>query len=92
MIKSIKNKRLEQYFTKDDKKALNAKDIKRIERILDRLDSATVPDDMNMPGWDFHKLKGDRMGAWSVTVRKNWKITFRFKDGDAYDIDLEDYH
>ncbi len=47
---------------------------------------------MNIPGWKLHELKGDRSGEWSVTVRANWRITFRFENSDAYDINLEDYH
>jgi toxin HigB-1 len=47
---------------------------------------------MNLPGYRWHELKGDRQGTWSVTVNGNWRLTFTFKDGDAYDVDLEDYH
>ncbi len=92
MIRSFKHKGLEQYFTKDVKKALDAKDISKITRILDRLDAAAVAADMNIPGWDFHELKGNRKGVWSVAVRQNWKITFRFVNGEALDVNLEDYH
>jgi proteic killer suppression protein len=66
--------------------------LSKINRILDRLDAATVVTDMNIPGWNFHGLKGNRKGEWSVAVRKNWKITFRFVDGEALDVNLEDYH
>ena len=48
--------------------------------------------DMNQPTFRFHSLKGDRKGVWTVTVRANWRVTFRFEGGDAYDVDLEDYH
>jgi len=60
--------------------------------VLDRLDSAKTEKDMNIPGWDIHELKGKRKGVWSVSVRANWKITFRFENGDARDVNLEDYH
>lgn len=92
MIKSFKHKGLEQYFTKDSKKWLNAKDLPRIERILDRLDTALVIEDMNIPSWDLHELKGNRKGTWSVAVRNNWKITFLFEKAKVYNVDLEDYH
>ena len=92
MIKSFKHKGLEQFFIKDNKKLLDAKDLAKIGRILDRLEAATVVQDMNIPGWDFHELKGNRKGVWSVAVRKNWKITFGFENSDAYDVNLEDYH
>ncbi len=92
MIKNFKHKGLEQFFIKDIKKGLDAKDLAKISRILDRLDTATVPIDMNIPGWDFHELKGNRKGVFSVAVRQNWKITFRFVNGEALDVNLEDYH
>ena len=92
MIKNFKHKGLEQFFTKDNKKLLDAKDLPKIERILDRLDTAAVAHDMNIPGWNFHELKGNRKGVWSVAVRKNWKITFCFENGGAHDVNLEDYH
>jgi proteic killer suppression protein len=69
MIKSFKHKRLEKFFTKDTKKLLDAKDIPKIERILDRLEAAVIVDDMNIPNWDLHELKGKRKGVWSVAVR-----------------------
>ncbi|MEQ1789912.1 MAG: type II toxin-antitoxin system RelE/ParE family toxin [Rickettsiales bacterium] len=92
MIKSFKHKGLGHYFVKDIRKGLDARDISKISRILDRLDAATAAIDMNIPGWDFHELKGNRKGVWSVAVRKNWKITFRFINGEALDVSLEDYH
>ena len=48
-------------------------------RILDRLDAIVSPEDMDIPGWGFHELKGNRKGVFSLEVRKNWKITFRFE-------------
>lgn len=92
MIKNFKHKGLEQFFTKDSKKSLDARDLSKITRILDRLDTAVVITDMDIPGWDLHELKGNRKGTWSVAVRKNWKITFLFENGEAYNVNLEDYH
>lgn len=92
MIKSFRHKGLEQYFTKDVKKFLDARDLSKIERILDRLDAAVTVKDMDIPGWRLHELKGSRKGEWSVTVRDNWRITFTFEDGEAHDVNLEDYH
>lgn len=60
--------------------------------ILDRLDVVATVGDMNLPGLAFHALKGDRRGEFAVSVTGNWRITFRFSDGDAYDVNLEDYH
>lgn len=92
MIKNFKHKGLEQYFTKDIKKLLDARDLSRIERILDRLDTAIIVKDMDVPGWKLHELKGNRKGYWSVTVRANWRITFKFENGEAHEVNLEDYH
>ena len=92
MIQSFKHKGLEQFFTKNNKKLLNARDIPKISRILDRLDTAIDVNDINIPGWFLHGLKGDRRGVFSVTVQKNWRITFRWLNGDVFDVSLEDYH
>lgn len=64
----------------------------RIRRQLDVLDAASKVTDMNLPGWRFHQLKGSRSGTWAVDVSGNLRITFRFVDASAYDVDLEDYH
>jgi proteic killer suppression protein len=64
----------------------------RIVRMLDRLDIAIRLGDMNVPGWQFHPLKGTRKGRWAVSVSGNLRLTFAFDGEDAIDIDLEDYH
>lgn len=92
MIKSFKHKGLEQFFTKDIKKALNAQDLPKISRMLDRLDAVAEVKDMDLPGWYLHELKGDRKGTWSVAVNRNWRITFSFANGEAFNVNLEDYH
>ena len=63
-----------------------------IERMLDRLDAAVVPEDMDLPGFKFHELKGKRKGIYAVSVSGNWRITFKFDGEGAFDVDLEDYH
>jgi len=60
--------------------------------ILGVLAVAEVPDDINMPTLRMHPLKGDRKGYWAVTVRANWRITFRFEQGHAWEVDFVDYH
>ena len=57
-----------------------------------RLNASAVPDDMNVPGFRLHQLKGDLAGFRAVTVRANWRIVFRFEDGHAVDVDYLDYH
>jgi proteic killer suppression protein len=59
---------------------------------LAALDSAQTIDDMAIPGFRLHPLKGDRAGRWSITVSGNWRVTFEFRDGNAYVLDCEDYH
>ena len=59
---------------------------------LAALDSATVIEDMNIPGYRFRPLKGDRKGLWSISVNGNWRVTFEFTDGNAYIVNYEDYH
>jgi toxin HigB-1 len=92
VIKIFDHKGLKRFFMDGDRRGIDAKQAGRIERILDRLDVALVPEDMNLPGYGFHGLKGDRKGTFAVTVSGNWRITFRFEDGDAVDVNLEDYH
>jgi len=92
MIRSFKHKGLERFFTHGDHRGIPAQFMARLERMLDRLDTATRPEDMRLPGYNFHPLKGDRKGDYSVSVSKNWRMTFRFEGENATDADLEDYH
>jgi proteic killer suppression protein len=92
MIISFNHKGLESFFTKGSYKAIPAQYAARIERLLDRLDAVIVPEDMDLPGFKFHGLTGNRKGGYSVTVSGNWRITFRFDGDNAIDVDLEDYH
>ena len=64
----------------------------KIERILARLEEASEVDNMDLPGFRLHPLKGDLAGFWSVTVSGNWRPVFRFEGGHASDVDLIDYH
>jgi proteic killer suppression protein len=64
----------------------------RIENVLAVLDAAATPADLDLPGYRLHALKGDPKGTWSVTISGNWRITFRVEHGNAFDVDLTDYH
>lgn len=64
----------------------------RIENVLAVLDAAATPADLDLPGYRLHALKGDLKGTWSVTISGNWRITFRVERGNAFDVDLADYH
>ncbi len=92
MIGSFRHKGLEAFFIKGSYKAIPAQFAARIERILDRLDASVVPEDMDLPGYKFHELKGKRMGVFSVAISGNWRITFKFDGDSAIEVDLEDYH
>lgn len=92
MIRSFRHKGLERLFRNSDRRGLDAGQSDRIERMLDRLDAASRAADMNLPGYGFHGLKGDRKGTFSVSVSGNLRITFRFVGPDAFDVNLEDYH
>jgi len=92
VIRGFRHKGLERFFTKSDRRGIDTRQADRSRRILDRLDVAVRPEDMNLPGLRFHGLKGDRKGAYAVSVSGNWRITFRFEEADAIDVNLEDYH
>jgi toxin HigB-1 len=92
MLRDIRHRGLRRFYEDDDHRGIPAQSRARIERILDRLDAAVRPEDMNLPGWRFHPLKGDRAGTYSVTVTGNLRITFEFDGEDAINVDLEDYH
>jgi proteic killer suppression protein len=92
MIRSFQHKGLKRLFEDDDRRKLPAEDADKIARILARLDAAESPEDMDIPGFRLHPLKGDLKGFWAVSVRANWRVIFRFRDGDACDVDYLDYH
>lgn len=92
MIRSFRHRALERFFVREERRGLDARRQERIRLILDRLDAAGRPEDMALPGLDFHALKGNLRGRFSVSVSGNWRITFAFAEGDAIEVDLEDYH
>ena len=92
VIVSFRHKGLKRFFESGDLRGIAAQHGDRIRRQLDVLDAAGEVTDMNLPGWKLHQLKGARKGTWAVSVSGNWRITFRFEGGDAYEVELEDYH
>jgi proteic killer suppression protein len=92
MIKRFRHRGLKRLFEEDDRRGINTEYLEKIRRILAQLKSASRPEDMDLPGFRLHLLKFDLSGFWSVTVSANWRIIFRFEDGDATDVDLIDYH
>ena len=92
MIASFKHKGLKRLAEQGDRSKIRRDLADKIERILSVLDAAATPQALDLPGYRLHPLKGDLKGYWSVTVRANWRIIFRFESGDAHDVDLVDYH
>jgi len=92
MIHTFRSRALKRFWIKDDTSGLPPALSLRIGMILDRLDAAAVPGDLNLPGLDFHPLKGTSKGRYAVRVSANYRITFGWKAGDAIDVDYEDYH
>jgi proteic killer suppression protein len=92
MIKSFKHKGLERLFTKGSASGVQADYAGRISLMLDAIDAAEQVNELDLPGFRLHRLKGDKRTLWSVRVSANWRITFEFENGDAYILDLEDYH
>ena len=92
MIASFRSRALKRYWEKGETRRLPAQSLVRIAMILDRLDAAVEPNDLDLPGLGFHPLKGQRKGEFAVLVTRNWRITLGWADGDAVDVDLEDYH
>jgi proteic killer suppression protein len=92
MIESFKHKGLERFFAESDKRAIPAQSAARILRMLDRLDASIRAEDMDIPDYKFHALKGDRDGEYAVSVSGNMRITFAFDGQNAVAVNLEDYH
>ncbi len=92
MIRSFKHRGLKRLYERGDRSQVRSDRLERIEDILARLDVATVPSDLDLPGYELHSLKGKLKGFWAVKVSGNWRIVFRFQDSDALDVNLIDYH
>ena len=94
MIKSFKHKGLKLFWISGDSSKLSFEHIKTIRRILDTLDNAgTVPQDfLIFKNWRIHPLKGNYKGFWSLDVSGNWRIIFRFENGNVFDVDYLDTH
>lgn len=92
MIESIRHRNLQRLYERGDRSGIGANLRDRVERILFVLDQAQTIEEINIPGYRLHPLTGNRQGTWSIRVTGNWRITFRFEDGNVYDVDLEDYH
>jgi len=92
MIKSFKHKGLEKFFSKGTAAGIQHSHKARLEERLTALHTAFSVEDMDIPGWRLHALKGDREGQYAINVSGNWRIVFEFIDGHAYVVNYEDYH
>ena len=92
MIQSIRHKGLRRLYEDDDPRGVIAEHVVNLRDILVRLDASGSVADLDVAGFKLHPLKGDWRGFWAITVRANWRVIFRFEDGDALDVDYVDYH
>lgn len=92
MIQSFRNKGLRKFYESGSAAGIQTHHAKRLKFLLIALDTSQTIEDMNIPGFRLHPLKGEAKGRWSVWVNGNWRLTFEFKDGHAFVLDYEDYH
>ena len=92
MIKSFKHKGLQKFYQAGNTAGINPAHENKIKMRLLALNTAICIDDMDLPGFRLHSLKGKKNELWAIDVNKNWRITFKFIDGDAYIVNYEDCH
>ncbi|MCK4587015.1 MAG: type II toxin-antitoxin system RelE/ParE family toxin [Gammaproteobacteria bacterium] len=92
MIKSFKHKGLQKFYDTGSSAGIQTRHKKRLRLQLTALGTAICINDMNIPGFVLHSLKGSKKHLWSIRVSGNWRITFKFEDGNAFIVNYEDYH
>ncbi len=92
MIKSWQHTELKLFYEMGSIAKINVQHADKLHDILQVLDVATAPEEMNLPGLKFHKLQGDLKGFYAATVRANWQVIFKFDGQDATLVDYQDYH
>jgi proteic killer suppression protein len=92
VIRSFRHRGLRRFYEDDDASRIDAALRSKVQRVLSALDAAASPQALDVPGFRLHPLKGEWAGFWSVTVSGNWRVVFRFEEGDTFDVDLLDYH
>ena len=88
----FRHKGLKVLWQRGDASRLKPEWVSKIKRVLAALNAAVSPEELRIPGFGFHQLKGDREGTYSVTPSRNWRLTFKWDEHGPYEIDLEDYH
>ncbi|MGH6802510.1 MAG: type II toxin-antitoxin system RelE/ParE family toxin [Methyloceanibacter sp.] len=92
-IQTFHHKGLKRLFENDDARGMQAKFADKLRDMLVAIDTANAVEEIGLfPGWRLHRLKGNLADCWSLTVSSNWRVVFRFEQGEAYDLDLVDYH
>ena len=92
MIKSFAHKGLKKFFLTGSKAGIQPKHSTRLRLILAQLNQSRSVEDMRIPTFELHELKGNRKATWAVTVQANWRVTFRFENGHSEIVNYEDYH
>ena len=92
MIRSFLHRGLKCMYERDDPSRVGTDIANRLRLVLADLDSASKPSDLDLPGSRLHPPKGKLKGFWSISVSGNWRVTFRFDNGDTHDVNLVDYH
>jgi proteic killer suppression protein len=92
VIRGFRHRGLKRLYESGDPSRIDTALRGKVQRVLSALDAADSPHALDIPGFRLHRLKGNREGLWSVTVSGNWRVIFRFEDGDVLDVDLLDYH
>ena len=92
MVRTFQHAALKRYFETGNPQGIPSEMVKRIQIRLNALNRARELRDFNLPGFDFHSLKATRKGKYSIRVTGNYRLTFRFQNGDVLDLNLEDYH
>ena len=92
MIRSFRHKGLKRLYQEDDPRGVDQQHAQKLRDIISRLDVAAIVEDMDLPGFRLHRLRGELAGFWAITVRANWRVIFRFENGEALDVDYVDYH
>jgi len=92
VIQKFKHKGLKRLFESGVSSGVDPQHVDRIRKILALLETAETLEDMDLPGLGLHPLKGNRKGTWAVKVSGNWRITFKIQNGEAFEVNYEDYH
>ena len=92
MIRRFGHRGLRRLYEKDDRRGVSLELVEKTARVLARLDVATRPEQLDLPGFRLHRLEGDLAGYWSVAIRGDWRVIFRFDQGNITDVDLVEYN